>query len=61
MGSNNEAKKAPVDIIAKVIDTLETFIAAKNDNQWTAIKKPTAANFSKALLDTFNLSLLNKM
>jgi hypothetical protein len=61
MGSSKEAKKAPVDIIANVIDTLDTFIAAKNASQCIAIKKPTAANFSKELFDTFNLSFLNKI
>ena len=56
MGSNNEVKKAPVDIIANVIDTLDTLTALKNASQCKAIKKPIRANITNDFKDTFNSS-----
>ena len=38
------AKKAPVLIIAKVIETLAIFTAPKNVNQCKAIRTPTPAS-----------------
>ena len=58
IGSKNEAKKAPVDIIAKVIETLETLIALKNANQCKAIINPTKANFIRDGKEIFNFPLL---
>ena len=55
MGSNNEVKKAPVDIIANVIDTLDILTALKNASQCKAIKKPMRANITNDFKDTFNL------
>jgi len=57
-GSKSEAKKAPVDIMANVIDTLDIFIAEKKVNQCNAISSPTNKNFSNVLTDTFNLFFL---
>lgn len=58
MGSKNEAKKAPVDIIAKVIETLETLTALKNANQCKAINNPTKANLIRERKETFSIPLL---
>ncbi|MCY1486506.1 hypothetical protein D9M68_201500 [compost metagenome] len=41
IGSNIEAKNAPVENTASVIETLETFIALKKKIQCRAISKPT--------------------
>ena len=61
MGSNNEVKKAPVDIIANVIDTLDTLTALKKANQCKAIKNPMRANITNDFKDTFNLPLVNQI
>jgi hypothetical protein len=58
MGSKSEAKKAPVDIIAKVIETLDTFIAEKKVTQCNAIKNPTKLNFKRVFRETFNCTFL---
>ena len=58
MGSNNEVKKAPVDIIANVIDTLDTLTALKKASQCKAIKKPMRANINNDFKDTFSLPLV---
>ena len=42
-----------MDIIAKVIETLDTLIALKNASQWKAINKPTEANINSDFKDTF--------
>jgi len=44
--------------MARVIETLETFIAEKNANQCNAIRNPTKQNFNKALIGILILSLL---
>lgn len=57
MGSRIEVKKAPVDSVARVMDTLETFIAAKKVIQCKAIiipaKKSVKNNFREIVKDIF--------
>ena len=63
-GSKREAKKAPVDIIANVIETLETFIAEKNASQCNAINSPTKHNFKSVFKVTFKctfFTIINKL
>ena len=57
-GSKREAKKAPVDIIAKVIETLDTFIAEKKVTQCKAIINPTKQNFKRLIKVIFKGAFL---
>lgn len=60
-GSKSEAKNAPVDIMANVIDTLDVFIAEKKVNQCNAIISPTKQNLINVFKETFNLLFLTTM
>ena len=44
IGSKKEAKNAPVDKQANVMETFETFIALKKVNQCNAITNPAKRN-----------------
>ena len=54
MGSSKEVKKAPVDIIERVTETLETLIAPKKVSQCTAIMKPAKQNPAMTFLGKRN-------
>ena len=45
MGSNNEVKKAPVDIIANVIDTLDTLTALKKCQPMQSYQKTNEGKY----------------
>ena len=52
MGSISDAKKAPVENIASVIEIFETFIAAKNVIQCKAMTIPAVTNFKTVTTGT---------
>ena len=54
MGSNNAVKKAPVLIIASVIETLDIFIAPKKVSQCAAIIPPAIKKPINALGESYN-------
>ena len=58
MGSNNEAKKAPVDKQASVTEILETLMALKKVNQCKAIINPAIRKPISVFLGTLNEVLL---
>lgn len=47
-----EVKNAPVESIARVMETLETFIAPKKVSQWAAITRPAIIRITSCLLLT---------
>ena len=53
-GSINDVKKAPVLIVTRATETLETLIALKKVIQWSAIKIPDKKNFNKDFLSNVN-------
>lgn len=55
MGSINDVKKAPVLMVTKATETLETLIALKKKIQCNAIMIPVKINLNKAFvsIDTF--------
>jgi hypothetical protein len=54
IGSIMDAKKAPVDKQAKVMDTLDTLMALKKVNQCRAITNPATKNFKITFLGNFS-------
>ena len=52
-GSINEAKKAPVERQAKVMETFATFMALKKVNQCKAIINPATKNLNKIFFGIF--------
>jgi hypothetical protein len=61
MGSNKEAKNAPVDKQASVTEILETLMALKKVNQCKAIIKPAKRNPMRVFLGTRKEVLLIPM
>ena len=61
MGSNIAVKKAPVDIMAKATDTVDTLIAQKKVTQCEATTIPAKVNHNMVLPDTRSLNLENRM
>ena len=61
MGSNKEAKNAPVDKQASVTEILETLIALKKVNQCKAMIKPANRNPMRVFLGTRKEVLLIPM
>jgi hypothetical protein len=53
-GSIKEVKNAPVLIVTKAIETLDTFIALKKNTQCNAIIIPVHKNFKTPFLSTLN-------
>ena len=49
-GSSKAAKNAPIENIAKVMETLETFMALKKVIQWMAISTPTKVSWTIAFV-----------
>jgi len=49
-----EAKKAPVEKTASVIETFETLIALKKNSQCKAIKNPTPIKWAKDFAGSFH-------
>ena len=60
IGSINEVKNAPVLIVTKATDTLETLMALKKKIQCVAIIIPVNKNLTSALLSTKKDFFLNK-
>jgi hypothetical protein len=54
MGSIKDVKKAPVENMARVIEILETLIAAKNVIQCKAMTMPAKKNFRMVLKETIS-------
>ena len=57
-GSMRDAKKAPVENIARVMDIFEALIAAKKVIQWSAIIIPASENLMRHLKVICKLYLL---
>ncbi len=55
-----EAKKAPRENIAKVMETLETLMALKKNIQWTAMSTPTRVSSTIAFIGSANDLFLTK-
>ena len=60
IGSINEVKNAPVLIVTKATETLETLMALKKKIQCVAIIIPVNKNLTSALLSTKKDFFLNK-
>ena len=52
IGSNNDVKNAPVLMVTKATETLDTFIALKKATQCNAIIIPVKKNLSSDFLST---------
>ena len=61
IGSIKDAKKAPVENIARVIEILDNLIAAKKVIQCKAIKTPTKKNLIKLAIEIDSLIFLSFM
>ena len=61
MGSSKEVKNAPVDMTAKVTETLEALIAPKKVSQCTAMIKPAIKKPVSTFLENRRLFFLNKI
>lgn len=61
MGSIIEVKKAPVERQANVTDTLDSLMALKKVNQWSAMINPASKNLRMSFLEMLLFIFFNLM